>query len=103
MKKRNNYPIQIITSYRAGKISRQQFIKQFSDWQKSQGISFDTKGTADKNGTYLTYRGISAKIENGKLRWNKATAADLYTFQRQVDYAINQELQEMTNACYYSD
>lgn len=98
-----NYPKAAIENYRAGKISRREFMAQFSQWQKSQGMSFDTKGTADKNGIYLTYRGITAKIENGKLRWNKATAADLFTFQRQVDYAINQELQEITNACYYSD
>lgn len=46
----SGYPIQLITDYRAGKISRQQFQQQFSNWQKSNGINFDCKGTADRNG-----------------------------------------------------
>ena len=64
-----NYPIQIITNYRAGKISRQQFQQQFSDWQKSHGINYDCKGYADKSGVYMTYRGRTARITNDLLVW----------------------------------
>ena len=84
-----NYPIQIITNYRAGKISRQQFTKQFSDWQKAQGINFDCKGYADKSGVYMTYRGIKAAIRNGLLCWKNNTAKTVFEFQRKVDFSKN--------------
>jgi len=102
MIKNNPYPLQLVQTFRAGKISRQQFIKQFSDWQKSNDMIFDCKGTADKNGTYITYRGITAKIENGVLCWKQNKAANLFTFQRQVDYAFNQEFNNFKNACFYA-
>ena len=93
-----NYPIQIITNYRAGKISRQQFTKQFSDWQKAQGINFDCKGYADKSGFYITYRGIIGKIKSGSIiflvktsgkDWvyiNK-TAKNVFEFRRLIDFS----------------
>ena len=84
-----NYPIQIITNYRAGKISRQQFQQQFSDWQKSRGLNYDCKGTADKNGVYITYRGIRAEIKNGVLCWKNNTAKTVFEFQRKVDFSKN--------------
>ena len=82
-----NYPIQIITNYRAGKISRQQFQQQFSDWQKSQGINFECKGYADRSGVYMTYRGIKAVIRNGLLYWKNSTAKTVFEFQRKVDFS----------------
>lgn len=93
MTKRNtsNYPIELITNYRAGKISRQQFTKQFSDWQKSRGINYDCKGTADRNGTYLTYRGIKAAIRNGILCWRNNTAKTVFEFCRKVDFSKQRE------------
>ena len=84
-----NYPIQIITNYRAGKISRQQFRQQFSDWQKSHGINLDCKGYADKSGVYMTYRGIKAAIRNGLLCWKNNTAKTVFEFQRKVDFSKN--------------
>ena len=84
-----NYPIQIITNYRAGKISRQQFWQQFSDWQKSHGINLDCKGYADKSGVYMTYRGIKAAIRNGLLCWKNKTAKTVFEFQRKVDFSKN--------------
>lgn len=85
----SGYPIQIITDYRAGKISRPQFIKQFSEWQKSNGINFDCKGTADRSGVYMTYRGIKAAIRNGVLCWKNNTAKTVFEFQRKVDFSKN--------------
>ena len=105
MKKRNtsDYPIQIITSYRAGKISRQQFTKQFSDWQKSHGINYDCKGTADRLGVHVEYRGTTATIRDGKLSfitgdncepnspthflWHEANS--VFEFRRKVDFSLN--------------
>ena len=82
-----NYPIQIITNYRAGKISRQQFIKQFSDWQKAQGINYDCKGTADERGVHVEYRGTTATIRDGLLCWENKTAKTVFEFQRKVDFS----------------
>ena len=87
--KTSGYPIELITSYRAGKISRQQFTKQFSDWQKARGINYDCKGTADRSGVYITYRGIKATIRNGLLCWKNNTAKTVFEFQRKVDFSKN--------------
>ena len=93
-----NYPIQIITNYRAGKISRQQFQQQFSDWQKAQGINFDCKGYADISGVYITYRGIIGKIKSDSIKFlvktsgkdwvyiNK-TAKNVFEFRRLIDFS----------------
>lgn len=99
----SGYPIQLITDYRAGKISRQQFTKQFSDWQKSRGINYDCKGTADRSGTYLTYRGIKAEIKDGRVIFTQGvflapdgtrvfcrdTAISVFEFCRKVDFCKN--------------
>ena len=99
MKKRNSdYPIQIITDYRAGKISRQQFRQRFSDWQKSHGINFDCKGYADKSGVYITYRGIVGKIKSGIIKFLVKTsgkdwvyinknAKTVFEFRRLIDFS----------------
>ena len=87
--KTSNYPIQIITNYRAGKISRQQFQQQFSNWQKSRGLNYDCKGTADRSGVYITYRGIKAEIRNGILCWKNNTAKTVFEFKRKVDFSKN--------------
>ena len=84
-----NYPLGLITNYRAGKISRHQFIKQFSDWQKSHGINYDCKGTADKWGVHVEYRGTTATIRNGLLCWKNNTAKTVFEFQRKVDFSKN--------------
>ena len=93
-----NYPIQIITNYRAGKISRQQFQQQFSDWQKAQGINFDCKGYADKSGFYITYRGIIGKIKSDSIKflvktsgkdwvYIYKTAKNVFEFRRLIDFS----------------
>ena len=84
-----NYPIELITNYRAGKISRQQFQQQFSNWQKSNGINYDCKGTADRSGVYITYRGIKAIIRNNLLCWENNTAKTVFEFRRKVDFSKN--------------
>ena len=98
-----NYPIQIITNYRAGKISRQQFQQQFSDWQKSRGINYDCKGTADRSGFHIAYRGTTAIICDGVLhfytsykdektncrRFIRSTAKSIFEFCRKIDFERN--------------
>ena len=83
----SGHPIELITNYRAEKISRQQFQQQFSNWQKSNGINFDCKGTADRSGVYMTYRGIKGAIRNGLLCWKNNTAKTVFEFQRKVDFS----------------
>ena len=90
----SGYPIELITSYRAGKISRQQFTKQFSDWQKSHGINYDCKGTADERGVHVEYRGVTATIRDGKLNCEPAhflchEANSVFEFRRKVDFSLN--------------
>ena len=89
MKKNNSYPLPLVRAYKAGEITRQQFINEFSNWQKSNGINFGCKGTADENGVYITYRGIRAEIRNGLLCWKNNTAKTVFEFQRKVDFSKN--------------
>ena len=84
-----NYPLGLITNYRAGKISRQQFTKQFSDWQKSHGINYDCKGTADRQGVHVEYRGTTATIRDGLLCWKNNTAKSFFEFCRKIDFSLN--------------
>lgn len=103
MIKNNPYPLQLVKAFRAGEISRQQFIKQFSDWQKSNSINFDCKGSADRNGTFLTYRGITGQLTNGVIVCGKIKAESVFNFQRKIDFALNAEAQALYNACYFTD
>lgn len=101
-KKINSYPLALVKSYTAHEISRNQFIYQFSSWQKSQGINFDCKGTADQNGTYLKYRGIVGTIKNGVIKfltktagkdwvYINETATSVFEFCRKVDFSKQRE------------
>ena len=68
MTKRNtsNYPIPIITNYRAGKISRKQFCQE---WAKIKGFDDTVKRYGNKHGIFMQYRGRTAKIINCLLTW----------------------------------
>ena len=101
--KTSGYPIELITNYRAGKINRQQFTKQFSDWQKARGINYDCKGTADRSGFHIAYRGTTAIICDGVLHFNtsykdektncrrfiRSTAKSIFEFCRKIDFERN--------------
>ena len=89
MKKTNSYPLQLVKVFRAGEITRQAFMQAFSSWQKSNGINFACKGSADQNGVYITYRGIKAAIRNGLLCWKDNTANSVFEFRRKVDFSLN--------------
>ena len=102
MKKNNSYPLPLVRAYKAGEITRQQFINEFSAWQKSNGINFDCKGSADRNGIYLTYRGIVGTVKNGVIKfitktagkdwvYINETAKSVFEFCRKVDFAKQRE------------
>ena len=56
----------LITKKRNGEITRQQFCHE---WAKLQGFDDTVKGYGNKNGTFITYRGRTARITNGLLVW----------------------------------
>ena len=66
--KTSGYPIELITNYRTGKISRQQFCHE---WAKLQGFDDTVKGYGNKQGIYLKYRGRTARIINCLLTWGE--------------------------------
>ena len=61
-----NYPLGLITNYRAGNITRQQFCHE---WAKLQGFDDTVKGYGNKHGIFMQYRGRTAKIINCILTW----------------------------------
>ncbi|UTC65983.1 MULTISPECIES: hypothetical protein [unclassified Treponema] len=84
-----NYPQDIITAYAERKIGRSQFKNLFAKWQKENGRDYTCKGTADKSGIYLTYRGVTAMIKNGILNFKTNqddTANTPFEFRRKVDF-----------------
>ncbi len=84
-----NYPQDIIAAYAERKISRGQFKNRFAEWQKKQDRDYSCKGTADKQGIYLTYRNITATIKNDTLHFKTYaddTAHTPFEFRRKVDF-----------------
>ena len=56
----------LITKRRNGEITRQQFCHA---WAQLQGFDDTVKGYGNKHGTFITYRGRTAKIINCLLTW----------------------------------
>lgn len=56
----------LITKRRKGEITRQQFCHA---WAQLQGFDDTVKGYGNKQGTFITYRGRTARITNGLLFW----------------------------------
>lgn len=98
----SDYPRDIIAAYASGAITKEQFKARFAAWQKAHGIDRDCKGTADRLGIYVTYRGVTATIRNGVLcfitgsytdadgnrRHTRQRAKSFTEFKRKVDFAI---------------
>ena len=96
-----NYPQDIIAAYAERKISRGQFENRFAEWQKKQGRDYSCKGTADKQGVYLTYRNITATIKNGTLHFKTnqdETANTPFEFRRKVDFYREGKDRELSRA-----
>ena len=96
-----NYPQDIIELYTNKKISKEEFIKQFSEWQKRNGIDYSFNKTVDNSGVYFTYRNITATIKNDKLHfktYQNDTAKTPFEFRRKVDFYLEQREREIDNA-----
>ena len=81
-----NYPLGLITNYRAGNIRRQQFCHE---WAKLQGFDDTIKGYGNKHGTFITYRGRTARITNDLLVWvenqKTHTAESIHEMKIKID------------------
>lgn len=100
MTRHTDYPRDIIAAYSGGAITKNQFKNRFAAWQKAHGINYDCKGTADRYGVYVTYRGTKARIRDGVLcfytanmtadfehRYESQQAKSITEFRRKVDFA----------------
>lgn len=54
---KTEFPHRLFEAYAEKRITRSEFMVRFSAWQKAHGIDYGCRGTADKAGTYVTYRG----------------------------------------------
>lgn len=100
-----DFPNELFKAYSENRITRNDFVQRFSEWQKRHGINYGCKGTADKNGVRITYRGVTATIKGGLLVWcngvkpvgrcKKAfdwrSAESIFEFKRMVDFALRDE------------
>ena len=76
----------LITKRRKGEITRQQFCHA---WAQLQGFDDTVKGYGNKQGTFLTYRGRTARITNGLLFWcenhKTHTAKTIHDMKTKID------------------
>ena len=75
----------LITNYRAGKINHQQFCHA---WAELQGFDDTVKGYGNKHGTFITYRGRTARITNDLLVWfenTRHTAKSIRDMKTKID------------------
>ena len=99
--KMTDRPQDIIAAYAERKINKVQFKNRFAEWQKKQDLDYSCKGTADKQGVYLTYRNITATIKNGILHfktYTNDTANTLFEFCRKVDFYREGKDRELSRA-----
>ena len=82
MKKNNSNPLQLVKVFRAGEITRQQFCHA---WAQLQGFDDTVKGYGNKHGTFITYRGRTARITNGLLVWGENTAKTIHDMKTKID------------------
>ena len=83
-----SYPHDIFEAYSKRQISREEFEKRFSEWQKVNGIDYNFKKTVNGLGVCFTYRNITAIIKNNKLHFKadkSNTASTPFEFRRKVD------------------
>ena len=88
----NQQFFKLITNYRAGKINRQQFCHA---WAQLQGFDDTVKGYGNKHGTFITYRGRTARITNGLLVWcenhKTHTAKTIHEMKTKIDICAQGE------------
>lgn len=105
MEKKTDFPHGLFALYAEKEITRERFIAGLAAWQKSRGVNFDCKGTGDRYGVHLAYRGVRATISGGFICWygeaftdrkgrtrrDKQTARTVFEFRRMVDFALLRE------------
>ena len=85
---RQNYPKTLVSFFRAGKMSRANFIVAFAEWQRANGVDYDCKGGSRWNGLCVTYRGRLGTIRKGRVEWSGLKATSIFNFCRAVDIAL---------------
>ena len=90
-----DFPRGLFEAYAENRTTRTHFTVCFAEWQRRHGMRYDCKGTADKQGLYVTYRGVTATVQGGRLVWRMgvkpAAAKTLFGFKRAVDFALLEE------------
>lgn len=82
----SGYPFQIITDYRAGKISRAEFCERYA---ALQGYNGSVKGYANHAGVFVEYRNRRGKIDGDVITWQENgqqhTARSFKEFKIKID------------------
>lgn len=105
VKMEKDFPRSLCEAYAEGKLEKNAFVSQFRYWQKRNGVNFDCKGSADRSGVYVHYRGKTATIQGNilvwcdgvRLSWFGKKHSDLYSaksvfeFCRKVDFTLLKE------------
>ena len=84
-----NYPAYIFEAYATRLISREDFVKRFSEWQKKNGLDYTFKKTVNGLEFYFIYRNITATIKNNKLHfktYKHEVVKTPFEFRRKVDF-----------------
>ncbi|NCB47848.1 hypothetical protein EOM81_12655 [bacterium] len=87
-----NYPINLIKAYKAHEISRAELCRRYA---ALQGFDDTVRGYRNKYGTFITYRGRTARITNGLLVWSETQkmhkAKTIKEMKIKVDFYEQQE------------
>ena len=100
-----DFPRGLFEAYAERRITRTHFEFVFAEWQRRHGMNYNCKGTADMQGLYVTYRGVTATVQGGRLVWRMGvnpavkrlrrtdmrSAESVSEFRRKVDFALREE------------
>ena len=108
MRNTDNFPRELCAAYAEKKISRTQFVAEFSAWQRTVcGDAFVCKGTFDKNGLHISYRGFEATVKDGVLWYDRKNGicskeatlvSAVAEFRQAVDTAYMLQKRRLNNA-----
>ena len=84
-----NYPKDILGAYTERQISREDFVKRFSEWQTENSLDYTFKKIVNGLEFYFVYRNITATIKNNKLHfktYKHEVVKTPFEFRRKVDF-----------------
>ncbi|WP_147613048.1 carbohydrate binding domain-containing protein [Treponema pectinovorum] len=103
-----DYPFDVIKEFATKKITKENFINAFADWQKMQGLDFDCKGVSVGKHIGVTYRAKLAVIKKGELcfycvsvskkgrkKIQEVRVKSIFEFRRKVDFLIFEEKRDL--------